>query len=141
MENRDPIPGWGPDDAGLPPDQHLEEAAYLIARGVRPMALAGHCEAKPMVMLRASTRLSTAAIGQDVLPFVIDSGDGGASCGYAAARWVIDLYESAFRDRHPNRHQILGLLLGYSVPAISRHEENGGGRRFTMPLEEVTDGN
>ena len=133
----DPIPVWGPDDAGLPGNDVLLEHAYLVSRGVRPMALAGHCPADPMVMLRASTRLSTAAIGQDVLPFVIDNGDGTASCGYAAARWVIDLFESAFRDKHPNRHQILGLLLGYSVPAISRHEENNSGRRFTGPMEAI----
>lgn len=127
------IRGWGADDAGLPSDEFLGESAYLVSRGVRPMALAGHCEADPMVMLRASTRLGTAALRFDVLPFVIDFGDGLADCGYAAAKWVIDLYESVIREQHPHRHQILGLLLGYSAQAIARHEENSTSRRFSEP--------
>jgi hypothetical protein len=135
----DPVPGWGPDDVGLPGDDALTEAAYLVARGVRALALAGHCRADPMVMLRASTRLSVAAGGDGALPFVIDFGDGSASCGYAAAKWAIDLFESVVRDKHPHRHQILGLLLGYSPAAISRHEENSTGRRYTGPLEDSDD--
>lgn len=130
---REPVAGWGDDDAGLPPDSQLEEAAYLVSRGVRPMALAGTCAADPMVMLRVSTRLATAAMRFDALPFVIDFGDGRADCGYAAAKWVIDLYEATWRDRHPHRHQITGLLLGYSPSAIARHEENGTSRRFAAP--------
>jgi hypothetical protein len=130
----DPVPGWGPDDAGLPSDDCLQEAAYLVSRGVRPMALAGHCKADPMVMLRASTRLGTAAARFDALPFVIDFGEDRADCGYAAARWVIDLYEDIIRDCHPHRHEIIGLLLGYSPSAISRHQENGSGRRFADPV-------
>ena len=104
--------------------------------GVRPMALAGHCAAVPMVMLRASTRLATAAMRFDALPFVIDFGDGRADCGYAAAKWVIDLYESVVREKHPHRHQVIGLLLGYSASAIARHEENGTSRRFAEPATE-----
>ena len=133
----DPIPGWGDDSAGLPSDEFLEESAYLVSRGVRPMALAGTCEAGPMVMLRASTRLGTAAMRFDALPFVIDFGEGRADCGYATAKWVIDLYEATWRDRSPFRHQITGLLLGYSPSAIARHEENGTSRRFTEPLPDL----
>jgi hypothetical protein len=129
----DTIGGWGPDDAGLPCNDVLAEHAYLIARGVRALALSGYCPADPVVMLRASTRLFTAAGGNDVLPFVIDFGDGSAACGYAAAKWVIDLYEFVMQRPHPHRSQILGLLLGYSPPAISRHLEHGTGRRYTQP--------
>lgn len=130
----EPIPGPLTWDAGLPTDEHLEEHAYLVARGVRPMALAGTCEADPVTMLRAQTRLGTAGQRHDALPFVIDHGDGRASCGYAACEWVIDLYQWAWAGDLPKerRHQITGLLLGYSAEAIARHGEQTG-RRFQMP--------
>lgn len=135
----EPVTGWGPDDAGLPSEDALAEAAYLVSRGVRPMALAGHCDPHPMVMLRARTRLSTASMlhgtAQRVIPFVIEEKDS-ASCGYAARSWVIDLFRWACLPEIPprRRHEILGLLLGYSAEAIGAHQELGAGELFTMPI-------
>lgn len=103
------------------------------------MALAGHCDADPMVMLRARTRLGTASMlhgtAERVIPFVIEGKDS-AWCGYAARAWVIELFQWAGSPevRAPYRHAILGLLLGYSAEAIGAHEELSAGSRFTMPV-------
>jgi hypothetical protein len=122
-------------DAGLPGDEVLAEHSYLVARGVRPMALAGWCDADPLVMLRAATRLEAAAEA-GALPFVIDHLDGSATFGYAAARWVLDLYEWLVQDTdvpQEQRERITGLLLGYAAEAISRYEASATGRRFSSP--------
>lgn len=122
-------------DPELPNIELLTEHAYLIARGARPMALAGWCPADPNVMLRVATRLESAT--QDgALPFVLDHHDGNATFGYAAARWVLDLYEWISRDTaipQEQRERITGLLLGYAPDAISRYEEGVTGRRFLSP--------
>lgn len=99
------------------------------------MALAGWCAADPVVMLRAATRLEAVA-ESGALPFVIDHQDGSATFGYAAAAWVLDLYEWISRDTavpQEQRERITGLLLGYAAEAISRYEVSGTGRRFISP--------
>ena len=99
------------------------------------MALMGWCSADPMVMLRVATRLESSA-EPGALPFVIDHQDGKASFGYAAARWVLDLYEWITRDTaipQEQRERVTGLLLGYAPEAISRYEEGVTGRRFLSP--------
>lgn len=115
-------------DGLLPSNDALEEAAYLISRGVRPLALVGHCPAREGVMLRVRTRLSTAALPFDALTFVIREGHGSAAFGYAAHRWVIDLLGWVLSDEVPpaRKHEVLGLLLGYSPSAIARHQEGDG---------------
>jgi hypothetical protein len=47
-------------DETLPSDDLLSEQAYLVARGVRPLSVAGSCMAEPMVMLRVATRIEMA---------------------------------------------------------------------------------
>jgi hypothetical protein len=119
-------------DEYLPPEEVLAEHAYLVARGVRPLSLIGSCPADELTLLRVATRIETAA-GPGVVPFVIDHGDETASFGYAAAAWAVDLYQWANDPAlvpQEQRHRINGLLLGYSVPAISRHEDETSGRRF-----------
>ena len=119
-------------DSELPSVELFTEHAYLVARGTRAMALAGWCSADPAVMLRVATRLEGVA-ETGALPFVIDHQDGNATFGYAAARWVLDLYEWIIRDTavpQEQRERITGLLLGYAPHAISRYEEGVTGRRF-----------
>lgn len=113
---------------------YIEEHAYLVARGVRPMAIVGHVEATERVMLEAASRLEVAATGIGTVPFVVRRADNMADCGFAAAQWVVDLYEwlaqsTAVPVKHA--HRIRGLLLGYSAEAIRAHDEHGSGRRFT----------
>lgn len=112
----------------------LREHAYLVARGVRAVALVGQCENAPAAMIRAQTILDG---GSEVgaIPFVIDRGDGIADLGYAAARWAIDLYRwlvKEAQDTVPNdqRSRILGLLFGYSVDAVRIFDERQSERIF-----------
>lgn len=105
----------------LPPDETLREAAYLIARGVRPLALVGTCAASDAL----STRHHLLIAGErDAIPFVLPSGDGGAKCGYASHAWVIDLLKwvDSFAPAR-QRHRILGLLLGYAPDEVRAFEE------------------
>jgi len=113
---------------------YVAEHAYLVARGVRPMAIVGHISADQDLMLQAASRLEIASIEETVVPFVIMRQDGFADCGYAAAKWVVDLYEWLIRPNHvpeEHAHRIRGLLLGYSAGAIRDHDERTCGRRFT----------
>lgn len=107
----------------------LSEAAYLVSRGVRPLALVGHCPDRPNVMLRIRGRLAAAAQRFDALVFIVPESGGSAAFGYAAHRWVIDLLTWALSDGVPpeRKHEILGLLLGYSPAAIARHQERDHG--------------
>ena len=119
-------------DEFLPSPDLLSEQSYLVARAVRPLALVGHCSAEPDVLLRVATRVEDGA-GPNVVPFVLDHGDGTASYGYAGASWALDLYAWAVQDEdvpQEQRERIIGLLLGYGVAAISRYEDEGSGRRF-----------
>ena len=115
-------------------ESYVSEHAYLVARGVRPMAIVGHVEADKNLMLQAASRLETVSVGESVIPFVIPRSDGFADCGFAAARWVVDLYAWLVGpDGVPedHAHRIRGLLLGYNAEAIRDHDDRGCGRRFT----------
>jgi hypothetical protein len=126
------LPGY--DSGSFWPASYVEEQAYLIARGVRAMALVGTVVNDPDIMLQADTQLSVLSLALDKsIPFVFDRHDGLADCGFAAATWVIDLYcwlhSGVVPDKH--RHHIIGLMLGYSADAIRDHDALGSGRRFT----------
>jgi len=114
----------------------IREHAYLIANGVRPLALLGTCEAEPATMLRVTTQLENAACPNSI-PFVLDRGDGFADFGFAASSWALDLFQWVTRadSRIPTRqkHRIRGLLLGYGVEAIHAFEERSCGRLFEQP--------
>jgi hypothetical protein len=120
-------------DLLVPNADVLAEHAYLVARDVRPVAIAGHFPTESASMLRIATLVESAAPGEEVVPFVIDHGDGSGSFGYAGNQWSLDFYEWAVTDRsipEQQRHRVIGMLLGYSPVAISRYEESGSGRRF-----------
>jgi hypothetical protein len=122
-------------DLLVPNRDVLAEHAYLVARGVRPLAIGGHFPTASASTLRIATLIEDAATGEDVLPFVIDHGDDSGSFGYAVNRWSLDFYEWAVTDRaipEQQRHRVIGMLLGYSPVAISRYEESGSGRRFAQ---------
>jgi hypothetical protein len=119
-------------DEFVPSDDLLAEQAYIVARGVRPLSLVGDCPSDELTMLRVATRIESVTC-PGAVPFVIDHGNETASFGYAGASWALDLYEWAndpAQVPQEQRHRINGLLLGYSVSAISRHEDETSGRRF-----------
>jgi hypothetical protein len=106
----------------------VREHAYLVARGVRPLALVGNCASQPAALSRAQRALDDFGC-PGALAFVLDRGDGFADYGYAAASWALDLYTWAIRSTEADnamtvsqRHRIIGLLLGYSISAISDFE-------------------
>lgn len=70
----------------------IREHGYLVARGVRPLALMGHFNADPVAMERAATRLEE-AVPPGAIPWVLDREDGVANYGCAGAAWVVDLME------------------------------------------------
>jgi len=122
-------------------DDYVAEHGYLVGRGVRPMAIVGNIQVDQQGMLEAASRLETIGAQTGALPFVIPRADGFADCGYAASRWVVDLYEwLVASDAVPTEHwhRIRGLLLGYGSDAIRAHEELGCGRRFTSSPVRVS---
>jgi hypothetical protein len=121
----------------------LREQAYLVARGVRPLALLGHDGSGDSVApLRQMTHLEQIA-GTEAIPFACRAADGMVDYGFAARAWVVDLYswlvnadENAVPTKH--RHRILGLLLGYDADAIHAHEEQNCGRLMgSIPTESA----
>jgi hypothetical protein len=116
-------------------DDLIREHAYLVARGVRSLAIIGECSADTVTMLRTATRIETLSV-PGAIPFVCDCKNGVAEYGFAAEPWTVDLFEwlmtadvNAVPAEH--RHRVLGLLLGYSAPAIRDFESQAAGRRFT----------
>lgn len=116
-------------------DDLIAEQSYLVARGVRLLALVGHCQADELEMLRTATRIERLAVA-GAIPFVADRGDGVADYGFASHAWAIDLYQWAAREDHAvpdvHRHRVIGMLLGYDAASIREHEELGRGRRFAL---------
>jgi hypothetical protein len=117
-------------DEYLPSRDLLDAEAYLVSRGVRPVALVGHCPADPVIMLRVKSGLHKVLQAQLVIPFIFAEKDRPetAAFGYAAHRWCVDLLEWVMSAEVPpaRKHEILGLLLGYSPSAIARHQESAG---------------
>jgi hypothetical protein len=115
----------------LPSDDVLSEHAYLVARSVRPLAIAGNCAAEPELMTAAMSRLTRAGC-ESAVPFVLDEGDGIATYGYASHAWAVDLLRWTLASAPPEQvHRIIGLLLGYSADSVERHEALDCGRPFT----------
>lgn len=120
-------PDWSKD--------YIAEHAYLVGRGVRPMSIVGHIEADALLMLKVASELEIAGTGEAVIPFVVVRNDQIADCGFAAARWAVDLYEWLVKSAvvpTAHAHQIRGLLLGYNSEAIRSYDERDNGRRFAL---------
>ena len=78
-------------------DRIIQEAAYLVSRGVRPLALLGAIEPDPEAMKAAFVQLNQFAGVEGVIPFVIERSDHpSAQTGYAAASWVVDLLQWSY---------------------------------------------
>ncbi len=118
------MPRTGATVADLPSPDLAREQAYLVSRGVRPMALLG-AHYLPMSVDEARDQL--ASWGQhypEALPFVLVGGDGSTiHFGYAAAAWCVDLCRWARGQPEAQRERSEGLLLGYGAREIERHDE------------------
>ena len=118
-------------DENGPSDDLLMEQAYLIERGVRPVALIGSTGEGLDVAREMATRLKILAAGTAITFMLPGSYPGSYTYGYASHAWVVDLLRWVLSDECPDRHgnRILGLLLGYSADAIRSFEELGSGQR------------
>ncbi len=68
-------------------------------------------------------RISQKTSRYSVIPFVLPRRDMDcAMVGFATAQWVIELLAWSYDHSLRQRHQITGLLLGYSVDAIGEHD-------------------
>ena len=104
--------------------ESAEEQAYLVSRGVRPLALLGTCDLDETVMADRFVWLNRLAAKYGVLPFVLPRKDFPcAMTGFAAAAWVVDLLAWSYEQPLRQHHRIIGLLLGYSVDAIAGHDD------------------
>ena len=95
-----------------PSDDLLREQAYLVERGVRPMALVDGDRTVHDLLRVGGTR---------AVPFAVREGVSG----YASHAWVVDLLRWADTAPAIQRDRIVGLLLGYCPDAIRRFEELG----------------
>jgi hypothetical protein len=108
----------------------VREQAYLVARGVRSLAVIGGCDDTCEAIQEAETALSVTAQGK-VISYVVPSGGQGMLYGYASHAWVVDLFRWALADcPEHHAHRVIGLLLGYNPDSIREFEELRSGVRW-----------
>lgn len=108
----------------------IEREAYLVERGVRPIALMGTRPADATEKVRLLTQLKKFCYKMDVKPFVIDRNDGAVEYGIASAGWALDLFKWLLSAKIPQvqKDRIQGLLFGYDIKSIARFEELSNGQ-------------
>ncbi len=110
--------------------QTLHDAAWLVSRGVRPLATVEPTVAPDAESLAESWRDLEAEAVEGAIPFVIERPGGRAIRGYAAQPWAVELarWLVGSGDTIPERHrdEIWGLLFGYGAEAIGRFSSSGG---------------
>ncbi len=111
--------------SALPSPDLVREQAFLISRGLRPMALLGHCAPEQEADVRGLLYVHGA--NYEAIPFFHRT-PTGFDFGFAAEGWVLELYVWAQGAPRPHRERIEGLLLGYSPAAIARHDAKERGR-------------
>ena len=101
----------------------INEQAWLIARGVRPLALLDTCNLDEKEMVNRFQWLNQKTV-DPAIAFVLPRKDFPcAMTGYAAAPWVIELLAWSYEHAPlKQQHQIMGLLLGYSASQIAEHD-------------------
>jgi len=108
----------------------LSEAAYIVGRGARPIALLGCIDASEEEerevwrALLESCSFEDATIRAFVLHHTMD-GDKVVTFGYAQHQWAVDLLKHAYTNTMPEclTDILEGVLLGYSSEAIQKHYE------------------
>ena len=112
----------------LPSDDTIQEQAYLISRGVRPLTLLGSVGTDPKEMEGTFIRLGqfgAYCLDRDnAVPFVLPRTDMDcAMVGFASHPWVVELLRWTYANAPlQQEHQIIGLLLGYAPEAIGEHD-------------------
>lgn len=129
----------------LPPVDVLNEQAYLVARGVRLLAVAGVVEdtienlVDVRQMLYEASVESAGSQERVPIPFLIKTpGTNLVNLGYASHESVVDVYEWLLGGTLPGQMviRVMGLLLGYSGEAIAQFECMQAGQRVPMRKEK-----
>ena len=125
-------------------DDAIQEQAYLVSRGVRPLALVGTVEAgDEFEVMRTVQRLETVQVGDSLalMPIVMAVeryDDPLVDLGFASHSWVVDTFDWINRNvPAPHRDRMLGLMLGYSADAIAAFDASHSGQRFTRDISEL----
>ena len=124
----------------LPSDKVIKEHAYLVSRGVRPLALIGTVSSDDeTAVISAYDKVGEFAgkvgygLGNQVIPVVSKrKGRHVVDVGFASRKWVAEtlnwLYEAEIPEPYYSR--IIGMLLGYSTDAIAVYDESQGSSFF-----------
>ena len=119
-------------------EAQMSHDAYLVAQGVRALALVAVIPNDPSFMVDAYNVLATIGNGvypgacRPAMPFVLPLlGEDVADAGYASHSWVIDTYEWIVGNvPKPHLARLLGLLLGYSSDAVAAYDDRPTGARY-----------
>ena len=106
-------------------DDLIWEQAYLVSRGVRPLALVGSIPVSN-ASSRMATQIRMGMVSDGLaIPFVfMPYDDDFATCGFAAENWVIDLLKWSWANMPRREHELmLGLMLGYAPNEIRKFDE------------------
>ena len=127
----------------LPSVEVMSEQAYLVARGVRLLAIVGTVENMFETVVDVRQMLYEAAVesaGSQAgvpIPFLVkDTGTNLVSVGFASHGWVVDVYEWLLDGTVPDQmvSRVMGLLLGYSGDAVAQYEYMQAGQRVPIRL-------
>ena len=128
-------------DKNIPSAEVVGEQAYLVARGVRLLAIAGVIEdtierlVDVRQMLYESAVESAGSQERVPIPFLIKNpGTNLIDFGYASHEWVIDVYEWLLGGTVPDQmvSRVMGVLLGYSGDAVAQYEYMQAGQRVPV---------
>ena len=132
----------------LPSFDLIKEQAYLVSRGVRPLAIVaeGHDE-DPVAVLKAYNELCytlqsggiTVGGQTNIVPICYQDGEGSVKLGFAARSWVPETLKWILENvPQPHLDRILGLLLGYSSDAIAADGDFDSGKLFPDTAEAIS---
>ena len=134
--------------AMLPSTDLIKEQAYLVSRGVRPLAIvAESCNEDPVAVLKAYTEMCytlqrggiTVGGQSNIVPICYQNGEGSVKLGFAARAWVPETLKWILENApQPHLDRILGLLLGYSPDAIAADGDFDSGNLFPDTAEAIS---
>ncbi len=132
----------------LPSSDLIKEQAYLVSRGVRPLAIVAESHGEnPVAVLKAYNELCytlqsggiTVGGQTSIIPVCYQNGEGSVKLGFAARSWIPDTLKWILENvPQPHLDRMLGLLLGYSPDAIAADGDFDSGNLFPDTVEAIS---
>ena len=131
----------------LPSIDLIKEQAYLVSRGVRPLAIVAESYGEdPITALKSYNKLcyvlqsgGITVGGQGIIPICYQDDKGIIKMGFAARSWIPDTLKWALENiPQPHLDRLLGLLLGYSPDAIATDGDFDSGNLFPNTAEAIS---